>query len=134
MSISGDSSDVMADAEVEIDERATTALVRWRGVPLGFVRKLKRVPRSRRGRAPPHVSVAMKANVGKWHPTSGPLSYHDTPHDAARAMIEAALRGGAASHSPLLAAAIRNDKAEVARLLAEIEQAVHRAIDDASTP
>lgn len=127
--------DVLLEAALTPDVVGPAVLVWWRKVPIGFIRPLNRVPRLRPG-TPAAVRKAhnshFKPHIGKWYATMTDVGFHETKEQAARRLIETAIsRPLPPDATGLLAAAIRNDTAEVDRLMAELKAAVQSGLAEA---
>jgi len=124
--------DIERDVTFIPDIRGPALLVHWRHIPIGFIRPLKRTPKSHKtlsadSRA--EIRKAYKSFIGKWHAPLFGGGYFDTKEDAARHIIARTLNFSA--DMPLIKAAMREDHAEVDRLLAEMRAQVVLGSDDA---
>jgi hypothetical protein len=126
----------MSDEEIKSeitfspDCKGPAQFVRWRGVPVGMVRPLNRVPRLRPSlskEARRKIREGYKPLIGKWYDTFGEAKYFDTREDAAVYLVNRVLTQP--SHSPMLQAAIRGDSAKVGELLAEMRFQVQQALE-----
>ena len=124
----------MSEIELAPDVTGSAIIVSWRGVPLGFLRTLKRAPRlgkwsTAEDRA--KIRAEYKPRIGKWYSTLTHIGYHDTKELAAKALVDKSIQfEGQYGSSPLLQAAIRNDSKEVERLLLQIKTQMSAAMED----
>ena len=118
--------DIERDVTFTPDIRGDSLLVHWRGVPVGYIRCIRSAPRMSRllsAQARAEIRQKYLRLVGKWG--SDQLSeLCDSRNQAAALLIAQQIEKS--DRSPLMHAALRNDAAEVRRLLNEIAGGVDR--------
>jgi hypothetical protein len=117
--------DVVRDVTFLPDFKGPALLVHWRGVPMGFIRPVTRIPRRKPGISPEEwepVRQEYKKRLGKWCATLLGGGYFDTKEEAARHVVTRILEASAGM--PLIQAALREDYEEVNRLLRELPSPV----------
>jgi hypothetical protein len=113
--------DVARDVTFVPDIKGPALLVQWRRIAVGFIQPLNRVPKLPRGvsgKLRAELRAEYKKNIGKWHTALLGGGYFDTKEEAARHVIARTIE--AAQETPMIQAALREDYAEVERLIQEI--------------
>lgn len=112
--------DVEREVTFTRDIQGSSLLVRWRGVPVGYVRPIRRAPRGNSrlsDEARAEIRAIYRPLIGKW--TSDQLSeVCDSREQAAELLIVQQI--AKSDRSPLMQAALRNDLDEVSRLLSQV--------------
>jgi len=124
----------ISDIKLAPDITGSAIIVWWRGVPVGFVRPLKRAPQlgkwstaEQRAQTRAHY----KPHIGKWYSTLTDTGYHDTSELAASALVEKLVQSEFhRASSPLLRAAILGDSSEVEKLMQKIRAQASAAFND----
>jgi hypothetical protein len=110
--------DVARDVAFLPDIKGPALMVQWRRIPAGFIRPLNRVPKLPAGASAElkaELRAEYKKHIGKWYSALLGGDYFDTKEEAARYVIARTI--DAASESPLIQAALREDYTEVERLM-----------------
>jgi hypothetical protein len=113
--------DVARDVAFLPDIKGPALLVKWRRIPVGFIRPLNRVPKPPGGASAElkaELRAEYKNHIGKWYSALLGGGYFDTKEEAARYVIARMIE--AAPETPLVQAALREDYTEVERLIQEI--------------
>jgi len=117
--------DILKDVTFEKDIKGPALFVFWRKVAVGMVRPVNAVPRLGRGVAAEERKALRdeyRKRLGKWYDPFTGGGYYDTKEEAARELVLRVLRS--ASQSPLIQAALREDYAEVKRLLRQVREMI----------
>jgi hypothetical protein len=117
--------DILKDVTFDKDIKGPALFVCWRKVAVGMVRPADSVPRIGRGVAATERKVLREEyqkRLGKWYDPFTGGGYYDTKEEAARQLVLRVLRS--AGQSPLIQAALREDYAEVERLLRQVREQI----------
>jgi hypothetical protein len=126
MNLDPDRIDILKDVTYQNDIKGSAVFVIWRGVPLGSIRPMKRIPnidKRIRGEARKALRDEFRPRIGKWYISLGPGGgvYYETKEEAARQLVIRMLKSKA-TLSPILQAALQEDYSEVERLSNEIRE------------
>jgi hypothetical protein len=119
---------ILNDVAFDKDIKGPALFVCWRKVVVGMVRPVKAAPRIGRGVSAEERKALRdehRERLGKWYDPFSGGGYYDTKEEAARQLVLRVLRS--AGQSPLIQAALREDYAEVERLLRQVREQITTA-------